>query len=264
VERATPGWAPRLRAGFVATLALGAAARTALAAGDEIQVYLDDLSAPGEIGLDLHLNFVLSGRTTPDWPGELPPHHVLQGTPEFGFGVTRWLELGLYLPTAVSSGGDVYGNGVKVRVKVVPRRGGRSGFFWGANVEVGRVARRVSEQSWTVELRPILGVRGGRLLLAANPILGFPVGGGSSAQGELEPAVKLGFEARPGLAVGVEHYSALGTVGKLAPRGGQAHETYAVLDYEGHGLSLNLGVGRGFTEVSDHWVAKAIVGFRLR
>jgi hypothetical protein len=254
----------RLVAALVCAMAVAAGARSVLAAGDEIQVYVDDMSAPGEIGLDLHLNFVLSGRATPDWPGELPPHHVLQGTPEFGFGVMRWLELGLYLPAAVSSGGDVYGNGIKIRAKVIPRSGSRSGFFWGANVEVGRVARRVSEEAWTVELRPILGVRGGRWLLAANPILGFPIGGGSSAQGELEPAVKLAFELRPGLAVGGEHYSALGTVGALAPRDEQTHGTYAVVDYEGHGVSLNLGVGRGWTGVSDHWVAKAIVGFRLR
>jgi hypothetical protein len=250
--------------GLLLVAGTAAGARTARAAGDEIQVYLDDISVPGEIGLDLHLNYVLSGRTTPDWPGELPPYHVLQGTPELAFGVTRSLELGLYLPAAAGPSGGPYGNGIKLRVKMVPPRGTRSGLFWGVNVELGRVARRVSEQRWTVELRPIVGFRGGCWLLAANPILGFPLGGGSSVLGELQPAVKLGFEARRGLLLGIEHYGVLGTVGHVAPWRDQEHNTYAVVDYEGHGVSLNLGLGRGWTEASDHWVVKAIVGFRLR
>jgi hypothetical protein len=246
-----------------AALALFSRPGTALAAGDEIQVYLDDLSAPGEIGLDLHLNYVLSGRAAPDWPGELPPRHLFLATPEFGFGVTRWFELGLYLPTAVAPDGSLYGNGVKVRAKVVPRRAEAGGFFWGWNVELGRVARRASEQQWTVELRPIAGWRAGRWLLAANPILGFAGGAPASSQAELEPAAKLGFQATRGLMIGLEHHAALGTVSALAARGGQQHGTFAVVDYEGHGLALNLGVGRGWTGVSDRWVVKAIVGFAL-
>jgi hypothetical protein len=246
-----------------ATLALCSAPTPLRAAGDEIQVYLDDLSAPGEIGLDLHLNFVLAGRATPDWPGELPPRHVFLATPEFGFGVTRWLELGLYLPAAAGRG-DVYGNGVKVRAKLVPPRGAGARFFWGVNVELGRVARRVSEERWTVELRPILGWRAGRWLLAANPILGFALGAPRSAQGGIEPAVKVGFSARRALMLGVEHYAVLGTLADIAAARTQEHVSYAVVDYEGHGLNLNVGLGRGWPSGSDHWVAKAIVGLRLR
>src|SRR5512140_2532637 len=144
----------RSRSLFLAALLLALSPRPARAAGDEIQVYLDDLAAPGEIGLDVHLNYVLSGRATPDWADELPPRHLFLATPEFGFGVTRWLELGLYLPAAVAPDGSFYGNGVKVRAKAVPRRAAEGGVFWGLNVELGRVARRASEQSWTVELRP--------------------------------------------------------------------------------------------------------------
>lgn len=249
---------------LLAALVVSLSSRTTHAAGDEIQVYLDDTSAPGEIGLDVHLNDVLAGRTAPEWPGELPPRHTVLLTPEFGFGVTRWLELGLYLPAAVGPDGSVYGNGVKTRAKVVPHRAEAGGCFWGVNVELGRVARRVSEQRWTVELRPIAGWRGGRWLLAANPIVGFAVGGPASSQAELEPAAKLGFQATRGLMVGVEHYAALGSVSAFAAPAGQQQVTYAVVDYEAHGLALNLGVGRGWTGVSDRWVVKGIVGFALR
>jgi hypothetical protein len=126
------------------------------------------------------------------------------------------------------------------------------------------VARRVSEQAWTVELRPIAGWRNERWLLAVNPILGFAVGAPVSSQAELEPAVKLGLSATRALMVGIEHYAGLGSLSALDFRPEQEHVTYVVLDYEGHGLSLNLGVGRGWTDASDGWVAKAIVGFGLR
>jgi len=253
----------RLVAALVGALALAGTARTVRAAGDEIQVYLDDMAAPGEIGLDVHLNYVLSGRTTPEWPGELPPNHVFQLTPELSLGATRWLELGLYLPTA-ASGEGAYGNGVKVRVKLVSPRDRGARFFWGVNVELGRVARRVSEEAWTVELRPILGFRSARWLAAFNPILGFPIRSDTLARGEIEPAVKVGREVRRGLMLGLEYYAALGALDGLLPRSQQEHVPFAVVDYEGHGLALNIGIGRGLTAASDQWVAKAIVSFRLR
>lgn len=36
---------------------------------------------------------------------------------------------------------------------------------------------------------------------------------------------------------------------------------WLVVDWEGHGLDLNVGVGKGTTSVSDPWTVKAIVGF---
>lgn len=253
-------------AGLILLLAIRLAgeSRTVLAASDEIQVYVDDLNDPGEVGLDVHLNYVLSGRATPTWPGELPPDHVLQVTPEFSIGATRSLELGLYLPAAAGPGGALYGNGVKVRLKFVPRRGPSARFFWGANLELGCVARRVSEEHWALELRPILGYRNGRFLIAVNPILGLPIRRDTLGNGEIEPALKLGYDVSRRLALGLEYYAAVGSLDELLPRAQQEHAVYAVADYERGRFSLNFGVGRGLTSVTDRWVAKAIVGFRSR
>ena len=65
---------------------------------DEIQVYADDINKPGQFGLELHLNTTPSGRTVPDYPGEITNHHGFRFTPEFSYGVRSDLELGLYLP----------------------------------------------------------------------------------------------------------------------------------------------------------------------
>jgi hypothetical protein len=49
---------------------------SAVAAPEEIQVYMDELNAPGEIGLDIHNNYVLSGDPGVDYAGEQPSEHA--------------------------------------------------------------------------------------------------------------------------------------------------------------------------------------------
>jgi hypothetical protein len=56
---------------------------------DEIQVYTDDVNAPGERGIELHVNATPSGRSAPGYPGEVPPHHGLRITPEISWGLAR-------------------------------------------------------------------------------------------------------------------------------------------------------------------------------
>lgn len=62
-----------------ALLALAPCARAALP--DEIQVYTDDINAPGEFGLELHVNTTPQGRRTPEFANEVTPHHGLRVTP---------------------------------------------------------------------------------------------------------------------------------------------------------------------------------------
>src|SRR5260221_14022566 len=72
---------------------------------DEIQVYDDDINAPGEFGLELHTNASPSARGVPDYPGEGVPAHHFRFTPEFSYGITRTWEAGLYLPSSFDSSG---------------------------------------------------------------------------------------------------------------------------------------------------------------
>ncbi|MBC7492425.1 MAG: hypothetical protein H7241_08290, partial [Novosphingobium sp.] len=58
------------------------------AAPEEIQVYLDEINRPGEVGLDVHINHVLSGDGSPDYPGAESSLHRLRITPEFSLGLT--------------------------------------------------------------------------------------------------------------------------------------------------------------------------------
>ena len=89
---------------------------------DEIQVYTDDINKRGEFGLELHLNTTPQGKTTPDYPGEITNHHGFRFTPEFSYGLTSDVELGLYLPMLIDGGGDYHFVGVKYRLKWLPVR----------------------------------------------------------------------------------------------------------------------------------------------
>ncbi len=61
---------------------------TALAA-DEIQVYNAEIAEVGQWTFEQHLNYILQGRTRPEFPGGLIPNHSLNGTPELAYGVTE-------------------------------------------------------------------------------------------------------------------------------------------------------------------------------
>ncbi|TLY59221.1 MAG: hypothetical protein E6K52_11905, partial [Gammaproteobacteria bacterium] len=96
---------------LAACVAMQARAQT-----DEIQVYDAQIAAPGVFNLTWHDNFTPSGQQTAATPGLLMPHHTLNGVPEWGYGVTRWFEAGLYLPLySVTADGRVLLDGFKLR-----------------------------------------------------------------------------------------------------------------------------------------------------
>src|SRR5690242_4326440 len=113
------------------TLALSPA--VASAAPEEIQVYLDDLVGTGNFGTDVHNNYVVSGDRTPPYPGGEAPEHVYRLTPEFYYGLSDTLELGLYVLTTRQPGRDPTFDGPKLRVKFIAPHDGERGAFWGAN-----------------------------------------------------------------------------------------------------------------------------------
>jgi len=254
---------PLLRALLAAAVIFGCAGLPAHAAMiDEIQVYTDDINAPGEFGLELHINTTPKGRSTPDFPNEITPHHGLRFTPEFSYGLTRDLEAGLYLPYARDAEGTTHFAGPKLRLKWLPLRPeeGAHGWFLGANVEYAWVEPEFEQSRYGVELRPIVGYRGREWLLAANPILGWaPAGPDRDSKPDFSPSVKLARNVASGLALGVEYYAELGKVNNILPHAEQAHTLYLALDYDRKPWAFNIGIGRGLTGASDRWTLKTII-----
>ena len=257
----------RLPAASVALLVLAAAAvlpvpRAHGALPDEIQVYTDDLNIPGEHGVELHVNTTPSGRSEPDYPGEVTPHHGLRVTPELSWGLARNWDWGLYLPFVRSAEGTNYFAGPRFRLKWLPLRpgAGASGGFAGINTEVSFVEERFDLARRTLELRPILGYRGEKWLASFNPTLGADLAGAERDVWMFHPSFKLAREVGERIALGFEYYADFGRLRDPLPRNEQSHTFYVVLDAE-RKLGVNFGIGRGLTDATDRWTVKSIISF---
>lgn len=231
----------------------------AMAAAEEIQVYMDEMNNPGEFGLEIHNNYVFSGNSVPDYPGAQTPTHVFRLTPEFSYGLTDSFELGAYLLSSRDALNNLNVDGEKLRLKyIAPKEQGQS-WFLGSNLEIGYVSRRMDQNPWAAQLKGIYGNRAGRWLFAVNPNVTWVVSGPVSAPATLELDSKVAYEIRHDYAVGFESYNGMGSVNGLIRPAQQGQNLYVVLDTAVDGLDLNFGVGRGFSAVSDKWLAKAIV-----
>ena len=250
--------------GLLMAAALVLVSSVAHAAPDEIQVYTEEMDDPGQFGLELHVNYAIEGAKEASYPGEMPGHHVLQVTPEFSYGITKTLEAGLYLPFAFNPDGNLYNNGLRLRLKFVAPHDEKDYFFWGLNTEVGYYTRRVSESYWGMELRPIMGYRTDKWLLAFNPILDLNLSDNVSRAPNFEPALKVSRRVAEGLHAGLEYYGEFGPLSHFSPADARGHALYAALDLEHKGYDVNFGVGRGLGENPDKWVAKAIIAFPFK
>ena len=237
----------------------------------EIQVYQDDVNAPGHFGLETHINYTIDGHRPPSYPGEQPPNHVGRLTLEPALGITEFLELGGYLQNMINGDGQYKFSGVKLRAKFVLPSRYTGKLFFGINVEIGRVPRAVEEGGWANEFRPIAGYYNGHWLFDVNPIVGYALSGPDKFKPDFEPAAKIGFNTQKGFMVGAEYYAGLGLLTSPSPLGQQEHLAFLTFDLadpaeqsgsEEQPWELNVGFGRSLTDATpQQWIAKAIVGY---
>lgn len=263
-----PGWRRRLplaRAALVIALVLAPVlavfpplARAVLP--DEIQVYTGDINAPGQLGLELHVNTTPSGIGTPGYPGEVTTPHGWRYTAEFSYGLTRTVELGFYIPTALTRDNTFYVTGPKLRVKWMPLQPQDGvGSFGGINVELAHVGPRFEASQNALELRPIYGYQDARWLWAVNPVLDWNLSGTArSGVPDAAPGFKLARTVARGLAAGVEYYADLGPVNHPLPLHQEQHSVYLAFDVDRKPFVFNFGIGRGLTRATDRWTFKWI------
>lgn len=249
---------------LIAALLLAVTSNAAWAAPEEIQVYIDDLVGTGKFGTDVHNNYVVSGSSTPDYPGAEAPLHVYRLTPEFYYGLSDALELGLYTLTTTQPGRSPTFDGPKLRVKFIAPHDESQGAFWGANLEIGDTSLRVSPQPWGTELKGIYGYRWSRWLFAVNTNFDWTSTRVFGGPASLDVDTKLAYTMDAGYQLGFESYNELGPLSHLGHLNRNSETLYAVLDTDlGKGMDLNAGIGRGLTTVSDRWIVKFILGFHF-
>lgn len=243
-------------------LSLFISARSALCADqvhDEIQVYNAEIADVGRWTIQQHLNYAFVGQSQPEVPGGFASNRALQGTPELAYGITKWWEIGFYLPFAINGDG-ILSDGAKIRnLFVVPDAAKRS-FFYGVNFELGYETPKFSATPWTLEIRPIIGLRNKEWEFIVNPIVDLSFG---SSQGEADflPAVRLARNLGQDRFIGLEYYADFGKIGDFLPLKEQSQQLFAVTDFKVDKIDVQLGTGFGFTPGSDRFIVKAIFGY---
>lgn len=233
----------------------------AQAADEEIQVYTDDILKPGDVGLDVHTNFVATGALTADYPGQQQSLHRLRVTPEFAYGLTPTVELGAYLPLADLDGAGRFSiDGVKFRIKYIAARPATRHWYWGANFEIGRVDHKLDINPYNAEFKGIIGFAAGKWNGAFNANVDFKVDGPASSPAELQLAGQLFYAVGRRLSVGVETYNGVGQFKALGRFGASDQQTFAAINRSFGRWDLNLGVGSGYGTNADHLIVKAIIG----
>jgi len=232
-----------------ATALLSLASSTALAVlQDEIQVYTGDINAPGEFGLDTHLNTTPVSNVGPSYPGEVTDRHGLRINPEFSYGMTKTLEAGFYLPFVMDSRGSISSAGEKMRVKWLPIQASKpTDWYAGTNIEVSRLAFEYEQARHLVEMRNIVGFQTPDWSGAANPIFRTGLTEGYRRPPEFELDLRLMRRLDAQYQVGIEYYHVFGPVNAVNSLDTEARQVLAVLetDLPRH-WKLHLGVGHGW------------------
>ena len=219
------------------------AASSAWGAPNEIKVFTDELAAYGEHTLEVHAN--KAGGAAP-----------LRLMPEYSYGLRPDWELSFQLPSAFSGDASRV-EGYRAELQYVAPHDPERGFYWGLNVELARNERLNEARFWNLELVPIVGYRAGRWHAAANPGIEKPLSGAAGSP-VFQPAAKIAYNAFARNHYGIEYYVDAGPLRHRSPREEQSRVVYFAWDGKIGRSDINLAIGRGVTDASDRWVAKAI------
>lgn len=227
---------------------------------DEIQVYDAEIEPPGIFNLMVHTNFTPDGRKVPVFPGAIIANHSFQTTAEWAYGVTPWLEQGLYLPVSspYSENHGTTVNGFKIRELFVQPHAHDHTFFYGMNFEFSVNALYWEDRRVSSEIRPIIGLHLHPIDIIYNPIVDTDYTGGLGNL-QYNPAGRIAYNLNDTWAVAAEEYDGFGPLRGFLPSGQQFHEVWATADRYSKFLSIEAGVGYGLTAGSDKWTFKLML-----
>jgi hypothetical protein len=240
-----------MRSAVLALMTVMAIPAAGAAQTDEIQVYDGGLTDPRVVNLTWHNNFIVKGSKEPAFQGAVVANHSWNGVPEWALGVTKWLELGLYLPVYSRDAHMGWGiDGLKPRMLfAVPDADDRR-FFYGANFEFSINTNRWEGHRYTSEVRPIIGWHLGKVDVIVNPIFDTAYEGVKNL--EFVPAERIAFRVAPATQLALEEYADYGPVHSFYSGNDQVHQLWGVLNRTiVGGIELETGLGVGVTSTSD-------------
>jgi len=231
----------------------------------EIDVYPSETVAPKHTMVELHTNYTLQGTTMPI-NGAYPTQDAIHQTLELTHGFSPTFELGNMNFFSYRTGSEGYqyvGSHLQPRWRVPDNWGWKVGVS--LSLEFGYVRPQFAEDTWTLEIRPIVDKRIGNLYAAFNPILDRSFAGLAAGRGfEFSPSFKVSYDVTKKITPGFEYYSAVGPVGGFDALSNQQRQLFVTLNLDvGEDWEFNAGIGEGFTQSTDHLIVKMIVGRRF-
>lgn len=228
----------------------------------EIQVYEYETVPKGRWDLETHFNYVLRGTTVPDG-SVAPTRHQTHLTFELTRGITTNFEMAGYLVLARRPGEGPEVAGYRLRPRWSVPRGWRLPVSLSFAAEVGFPTDRYEAASSTLELRPIIEKRFGRVQFDVNPVFGRALSGPGSDDGwEFEPGARIGVSATKKLDLSVEYYGAISSGLEATVSSPDVHQFFFGGDYQlSEALVWNFGFGVGATEAGNRSVIKMRLGW---
>jgi hypothetical protein len=231
----------------------------------EIQVYASPTQTEHSTMFELHSNYTFDG-STQVVEGVIPSNHSLHETLEITTGITPVFEIGAYLFTNYTSGYGYQIVGTHIRPRVMAPAGWGIPFGLSLSLEFGYQKAEYSNDTWSLEIRPILDKQWDKLYVSLNPTFGISLKSQyNSAVPAFEPNVKISYTFFKNAAFGIEYYGDLGPVTQFDQGSQQNHALFIAYDLENNpGWELNIGAGFGLTPATDPFVLKVIIGRKVR
>jgi hypothetical protein len=232
----------------------------------EIQVYGSETMTPGRTMIELHSNFTVDGSKSVV-NGVVPTNHALHETIEITQGINDWFETGFYIFTSYNPVQGGYGwVGDHIRPRVRAPESWHLPVGLSLSAELGYQRAKYSEDTWSLELRPVIDKQIGKWYLSFNPTVDRSFHGpGVSAGVTFSPNFKLGYDVTKKVSMGFEYYGSVGPVTGFSPFHDQQQQFIPAIDLNlSPDWEFNAGVGVGVTGATDHLIVKFIVGRRFQ
>jgi hypothetical protein len=231
----------------------------------EIQVYASQTQAVHSSMFELHSNYTFDG-STQIVDGVLPSNHSLHETLEITTGITPVFEIGAYLFTNYTSGYGYQVVGTHIRPRVMAPASWGIPFGLSLSLEFGYQKPAYSNDTWSLEIRPILDKQWNKLYVSINPTFGISLKSQyNSSVPTFEPNVKISYAVFNNAAFGIEYYGDMGPVTQFDQGSQQNHAIFIAYDLLNDSKwEFNVGAGFGLTPSTDPFVFKIIVGRKVK
>jgi len=228
----------------------------------EIQVYSSPTQTKGTTMFELHSNYTFDGQQNVI-DGVRPSNHALHETLEITQGIAENFEIGFYFFTNYTNGYGYRYVGSHIRPRVsVPEK-----WNWPVGVslstEIGFQSGEYSDQTWSLEIRPIVDKQLNKVYISFNPTLGIGLNGKGDHSPSFEPNFKTSYTFNK-VAFGFEYYGSIGQLDKIPAISQQNHALFVAADLDiDPKWEVNFGPGWGLTKATEAFVFKIIVGRRI-